>query len=525
MAVKTKYFQMAGGLDLVSPALALMPGAMISCLNYEIGAFGGYRRIDGYERFDGRPSPHKATFTDTGNKVSNDAAYAAAVEVRRAAILEVPGSGAILGVHAYNGSVYAFRNNVGGTEAIMHKSTAAGWVVISTPTALAPGGRYEFVNYNFGGHSGTFRMYGVSGVHKAFEFDGSSFVDITTGMTTDTPSHITAHKKHLFLSFNGGSIQHSPIGNPTGSWTPVTGAAELAIGDNVTGFQVQPGETLAIFAERQIYMLSGSSSANWSLAIFGDDTGATEHTIAHTGSTLFLSQRGITSLGTTQNYGDFFSATLSQGVDPIVQGKQALAIGACRVRNKNQYRLFYSDGNSLSLTFNQFQLAGISRATYPDPVLVVSDSTDDIYFGSTDGMVYQMDVGNSFDDLAMDYGFSTAFNHLNSPSHIKRFYKVDIEVDVSDYSDFVVKPLFDYGDVDIASHRAEAMNLTGGGGIWGVSDWGESTWGGAAVSEGTAYIDGIASNAAMLFSGKSQYDDPHTIQGITVHYSMRRRNR
>jgi hypothetical protein len=46
-----------GGLDLTTPDLRLQPGALRDCLNYECGQFGGYTRIQGYERFDGHASP------------------------------------------------------------------------------------------------------------------------------------------------------------------------------------------------------------------------------------------------------------------------------------------------------------------------------------------------------------------------------------------------------------------------------------------------------------------------------------
>lgn len=67
-----------------------------------------------------------------------DSTYLAAVRVAlRSAITAVPGSGNILGIHSYNGDVYAFRNNVGGTACIMHKSSAAGWVEQAFGTMLS----------------------------------------------------------------------------------------------------------------------------------------------------------------------------------------------------------------------------------------------------------------------------------------------------------------------------------------------------------------------------------------------------
>lgn len=44
------------GLDLVTPPMLVEPGAMIDCLNYEMTDVAGYRRIDGYEKYDGYPN-------------------------------------------------------------------------------------------------------------------------------------------------------------------------------------------------------------------------------------------------------------------------------------------------------------------------------------------------------------------------------------------------------------------------------------------------------------------------------------
>lgn len=65
MAGKTKiaYFPMGGGLDVSTPALNVPPGRALALVNYEPWYNGGYRRVAGYERFDGRPSPHAQEFT------------------------------------------------------------------------------------------------------------------------------------------------------------------------------------------------------------------------------------------------------------------------------------------------------------------------------------------------------------------------------------------------------------------------------------------------------------------------------
>jgi hypothetical protein len=52
-----------GGLDLTTPSLRLQSGALRDVLNFEVAPFGGYARVAGYERADGRASPSAATYT------------------------------------------------------------------------------------------------------------------------------------------------------------------------------------------------------------------------------------------------------------------------------------------------------------------------------------------------------------------------------------------------------------------------------------------------------------------------------
>lgn len=60
--VATDYYPFRGGLDLMDPPMSIPAGSVIGCQNFEPAIRGGYRRSDGYERFDGHPSPSDATF-------------------------------------------------------------------------------------------------------------------------------------------------------------------------------------------------------------------------------------------------------------------------------------------------------------------------------------------------------------------------------------------------------------------------------------------------------------------------------
>ena len=60
--VRAFYYPLGGGLDVVTPVQSMNPGRAIACSNIEPWFNGGYRRIDGFERFDGRPKPHEQDF-------------------------------------------------------------------------------------------------------------------------------------------------------------------------------------------------------------------------------------------------------------------------------------------------------------------------------------------------------------------------------------------------------------------------------------------------------------------------------
>ena len=85
MTVRAEYVPFAGGLDLISSSVTAAPGTLMAVQNFE-RVFGkqGYRRVDGYERFDGQPEPHKTMpqvmqFKDGSTEIAPDDVICAAL--------------------------------------------------------------------------------------------------------------------------------------------------------------------------------------------------------------------------------------------------------------------------------------------------------------------------------------------------------------------------------------------------------------------------------------------------------------
>lgn len=402
-------------------------------------------------------------------------------------------------------------------------SGAATALAEQTDNEFLPSGRFEFINHNFYGHTESRRMYGCDGVNQGFEYDGNYFVFITTGMANDKPEHIYAHRNHLFFSFDGGSLQPSSIGSPL-EWSALTGAAEFGIGDEITGMLSLP-EVLAVWTRNSTQLLYGTSVDDWVLQPHSDESGAIEWTLQKMGQGIYLDDRGLTTLGAVDVFGDFASNVISLYVQPFLKTKMKLTQSSVRVREKNQYRLFFTDKECLTLTMDGNKVVGFTRQFYEHlPVCCCSsedsDGFEELFFGSDDGFVYQLDKGTSFDGTAIQAIIRTHFNNLKTPSNKKRFRKLTLEMVAPLGVTVSVFPDFSYASEDTQS-TTQDFNVQAQGGAWDINDWDDFIWDGPFVGTAEARIDGSGTNIALLLTSSSAYDPPHTLQGIIVHYDVR----
>lgn len=681
--VVSQYYAMRGGLDQLTPAIAVDPGMLLDCQNYEPEISGGYRRLDGYERFDGQPSPTSATYwqvaiTRTGNifagqtitgltsgatgrvlqasdtslvlgrvsgtfvtgedmqiaavtvatatsgsqsnsdpSASNDADYILlAANDYRNDILVVPGSGPIRGVWVYKDVVYAFRDNAGATAGQMWKATAGGWVQVTfgteiqfsstmggtTPIAVGdtignlgagptktatvvavlarrgtwgtdmvgtliitpvtgtfanadpifvgatqkaaattaataitrlPGGQMEFVNGNFTGSTLTQKVYGADGVNLGFEFDGTNYIPIRTGMATDTPSHVMFHRYYLFYSFRG-SVQFSALGDPY-AWTVVLGAGEIGVSDDVTGFVPQggnnAGSTLAIFCKTRVYMLYGSSSADFRLVDSIFDIGYSPFTMQTVSNNTFgLTARGIQSLITTLSYGDFDYASISHAIQPFINAKRGLEIASTSLKVKDQYRVYFSDGSALAVGLTGDKVSALMPLNYGKAVRCMTTATlttgaEVTYFGSDDGYVYRDSIGTSFDGGVIESWIRPVFNHSKSPRIRKKYRRATVELRTTGFAKINVGYDIGYGSMDTLPPDGFINNAVLAGGFWEQFTWDNFTWDSAVISEISVALNATGKNIGFLFYSSRAQDRSHTIQGLTLQFTPQRLER
>jgi len=392
---------------------------------------------------------------------------------------------------------------------------------------LNPGGLYEFVTYNFRGEASGITMYGVNTVDKGFSWDGTVFIKQPTGMSVDTPEHISAHQLHLFYSYPNGSIQHSSIAYPN-QWSVITGAAELNVGDNVSGFSTEVNNVMSIFTRNNAYMLYGTSSADWDLRQFHAGAGAIAYTLQKMDQTFFLDDRGITSLFTVQYFGDFQSAVASDKIDPYIQSQKENSVGSMKVRGKNQYRIFFNDKTGLAMTFINKKNQGIMPFTMADQVVCLASVEDAngfevLYGGFDDGYVRRLDSGNNFDGSEVDSFIRTAYYHYDSPGKRKRFRELNIEMNADTSTTLTVTPSYDFGGTFTppSSPVSSSYEVTVTADEWNQDDISNSSTGITVVASERIKINGIGTNMGLIIANSSTYDKPITLQGAYVDYSSR----
>lgn len=400
-----------------------------------------------------------------------------------------------------------------------------------TAITLTPGGKFEFFQGNLYGSTQTIRMYGADGVNRGIEFDGTVLVPIATGATNDKPTHVVVHKNHLIWGIRS-SIIHSAIGLPY-NYTTTAGAGEIALGDTITGLLIQPGAqttaALAILCRNTIALLYGTGSTSWNLVTYNQGTGAIDYSCQNMSESYFLDDRGVVSLATSLNYGNFAHATLTNNIKSyIVEKRQRVACSAIN-REKGQYRLFFNDGFGLYVTIANGKLIG-NMPIYTNDVMYssfsgeTSDGAEVAFCGAySSGHVYQMDVGTSFDGASIDASLTLNWSFAGGARIRKRFRKASIEMQGNYYSNISLGYSVSYGTtfVEQPTPKSYDSNFSGAP-RWDSFTWDSFTWDGVTLSPSECEIVGTAENIQFAITSSTDYIAPFTVNSIIYHYTPRR---
>ena len=499
----------------------------------------------------------RVAFTDgTGDAPENDEALANASAVGATVIGHYLTGGTWAGGDAAGFLVFAYdaAGRFAASDSLTVAATVARTLTISdVPTQQTIGDgtatafEFQFLNQNFFGQANRTRMYGVSGVGELFEFDGTMFLQLPTGVTTSFPTRVSAHKQHLFVGYPEGSIVYSGTGLPR-SYDANAGAGEIAIGDTLSGMVAGYRDTLFIYGRNKTVYLTGTGGSNspFVLHTLSDEAGAMAGTEVLMDQPTVLDDRGIRNTVATESFGDFSIATISEPIRPLLDFKReggSLPVCSTRIRRKSQYRVFFDDGDCIVLNlvrrrgrpgaeytqcaYDLVDEAGRSNVGILTSVCSVEDSDgrERVFCTILGSMhVYEMDRGKSFDGHPIPYYMRLPYNDFKAPHVIKRYRKLLLEVTSTFESTFSISA--DYDDESEEGERGQEHTIIGPSSFWSEMDWSASYWNTVPIRAAHQRLHGRGRNLSIaIYSIPDKVEEAHVVTGVTVFYEPRRMKR
>ena len=536
-AWQTYPFEFRGGLitNLAPSQQGVQaPGSARILRNFEPSIFGGYRRVEGFSKFDTALLPNTGVirglirynsqvyavrgddlFRSSGSnnltaKVNGAVSSSATITVDAktgviATNMQVAGTG-ITGIVTVN-SISA-QDNTAKTATVVLSTTvtladdtdltfSAPWTQISDNSTyssagvtIGGSGKVRFLKYDF---DGTEKLYLVDDTGKPFRFDGSTFAQLSS-LPSDTSgaSFVVNFKNHIVLGNGKKVVFSAPYEDD--DFTVANGGGIINVADEITGLTVFR-EQLIIFCKTSIFVLNGNSVADFTLQPVSRDLGCVaEDSIQEIGGDIiFLGPDGLRLFSATDRIGDFSLGAVSKTIqsemlDLISSGSS----GFCStvIREKSQYRIFaaLASGSSESakgiaatqlqegVVFNDLRgiNAHVAHSEY-------EGFSEQIYFANNDGYVYQMESGNTFDGTNILASFATPFVPLNDPSIRKTIYKGTAYLKINGAFELRQTLQFDYAQSgsNQSTQQLDSSNAA-------TVTYGTATYGAATSVYGTA---------------------------------------
>ena len=419
-----------GGLVSSTNVINLLktPGVAKDLRNFEVSTEGGYRRINGYQKF-GTTNATKPTGGTTN----------------------------ILGVFPYADGVIA----TAGTG-IFFSNDGQTWLNIGRSSVASSGDDYGQVIIADGANKPyIFRMEGTGNLNTRTFFAEEITVTGTKGV-----KYVTTHDKHLIaagVEDNLSTVFYSATLDPT-SFSG-TGSGSIVVEDQIEGIREFRNE-LFIFCTNSIFKLINiNNSSTIAIVPVTKNVGCLSgYSIQEIGGDLiFLAPDGLRTVAGTARIGDVELGTVSKAIQPLVtnlaENINSFVIDSVVLREKSQYRLFYTN-----TSLEQTQQKGIIGTLRPDgfqwsetrglEVTAIGSGFDNnnieqYYHGDTNGFVYQHDTGNSFDGSNILARFETPNYDYGDLGTLKTLHYLKVSASSEGITEPDVQVRFDYGNTNV----------------------------------------------------------------------------
>ena len=169
---------------------------------------------------------------------------------------------------------------------------------------------------------------------------------------------------------------------------------------------------------------------------------------------------------------------------------------------------------------------------YGDVVFNTVDSVVDasgverVFGAATNGYVYELNVGTSFDGDAIPSHIMLTFNNSKSPRLRKRYRRSILQFRSGSTATIRVGYDLSYGDGDASYGRSVERTVYGAGAFFDAfSNWENFSWDASYAQQLTVNTVGTGENISLVITNESDEDEAFTVHTCFLHYTQGRLNR
>tara|TARA_R110000787_G_scaffold67664_1_gene151558 strand:+ start:1049 stop:2764 length:1716 start_codon:yes stop_codon:yes gene_type:complete len=555
-------FPVSGGLILNKSNFLVPPGAALELENFEPDTTGGYRRINGYEKWASAIVPFTSSSTepvlmsavygteiiaargesvyrctDAANTLSSPLTDIVAI-VTVASTTGFSATGTLLineeqiTYTAVTPTTFTgCTRGANGTSAVSHLAGAAAnqtWTSIDSGRSDAL--KYTFRRLNF---SGAELLLFADGANNASYWDGSTVTDISSTNAPADPHFVSVFKNTGFYAGTTSNPQEVVFAAPLtlDNFSVAEGAGSFVIDSPVTGMIVFR-DSLFIFSANRIYKLVGSSQADYQLAPITREIGCRNGwTIKEfAGDVVFLGPDGLRTIAGTTKIGDVDLGTISKQVQELFQNRVDIgSFDAVVIPTKTQYRLiFNSEGTTAATTTGVICVRsqeGYEFATTRG--LRTSCSDSEVYngdffvvHGSYDGYVYRDEKGATFDGTNIIGRYRSPDLTANDPGLRKAFQRIIINYAPEGAVNADLFLRYDYENPSAPRPPAYPFDSTQVVALYGTSTYGTATYGGQTDPLIRQPVEGSGFSVALrVVDSGVGVSQPYSLKGFQLEFT------
>ena len=485
-------FACEGGLVLDQPTFKMQPGMALELENFEPDVRGGYRRINGFTKWNSNIVPQTSASTE---KVLMSAFFDG------------------------NNKVIAARG-----EKVFEAGATGSWSEIDTGRTNA--GKYTHHRYNLGG---TEFIVWADGANRATKYDGTTVTDLNATGSPANPKFVTGFKDALFFAGHSANPEEIIFTAPftDSDFSTANGAGSLRIDSQVTALFPFRNE-LIIFGEERIYRLTGNTIADFVLQPVTRDIGClngfTVQELA--GDIVFLGRDGLRTVAGTEKINDVELGTVSGNVKELFDDTDVDEFESVVIPGKTQYRLFKSVAGTLQSTTagviavrkqQGFEFATIKGIKPSSTDSFTAQGETFVLHGGFDGYVYRQESGNDFDGTNIVGRYRSPDMTMGDAGIRKNFQRVIINYSPTGTINSDLFLRYDYESPDAARPAAYPFDSSTVVALYGTSVYGTATYGGQSNPLVRQPVEGSGFAVAMRVVDNA-LSSPYTLKGFQLEF-------